>query len=110
MQKTKKAIIKKTILNQAKQYIAACNEMNIPVRKAILFGSQVNGKATKYSDIDLLIVSSRFKNNSLENWRLLSPVTARFYRVEPHPYPVKNFISGDPFIDEIKKYGVEITI
>ncbi len=95
---------------QAKRYIAACNEMNIPVQKAILFGSQVRGTATKNSDIDLLLVSSKFKSNTLDNWKLLSPVTARFYQVEPHPYPMKNFKLGDPFVNEVKKYGFEIVL
>lgn len=110
MQKIKNRTIKKTVLNQVKQYIAACNDMNIPVQKAILFGSQVNGTASKDSDIDLLIVSNKFKSNTLDNWKLLSPITARFYQIEPHPYPTKNFKSGDPFINEIKKHGVAVAV
>jgi predicted nucleotidyltransferase len=110
MQSTTNTIINEAVLAEAKQYIAACNAQNIPVRKAILFGSQVRGTATNDSDIDLLIVSSSFSDNSLDNWKLLSPITARFYHVEPHPYPTKNFSTGDPFVNEIKKYGIEIAV
>jgi hypothetical protein len=36
--------------------------------------------------------------------------TAHLFDVEPHPYPVKNFEIGDPFIDEVKRAGIEIKI
>lgn len=110
MQSTKNISIDSAVLAQVQGYIATCNAMDIPVKKAILFGSQVTGTATKYSDIDLLIVSTKFNNNTLDNWKLLSPITAKFYQIEPHPYPMTQFNTGDPFINEIKKCGVEIAI
>ncbi len=30
--------------------------------------------------------------------------------IEPHPYPTSKFKKGDPFIDEIKKTGIEIKV
>ena len=108
MQSTQNISVNSTVLSQAKQYIDACNAHGIWVTNAILFGSQVNGNTTPYSDIDLLIVSSSFNDNTLENWKLLSPITAKFYQIEPHPYPISHFTAGDPFVDEIKKNGIEI--
>lgn len=82
--------------------------MNLPIQKAYLFGSYSKGTAHADSDIDLLLVSDKFLNNTLDNWKMLSPVTAILYDVEPHPYPVKNFLKGDPFLEEILKTGIEI--
>ena len=76
----------------------------------MLFGSQAAGTGRRDSDIDLFLVSSKFKRNSLDNWKMLAPVTARLYDVEPHPCPEKNFLKGDPFIDEVKRTGIEIKI
>ena len=51
---------KKTItdLTQFKKRVSK----NYPIDKLILFGSQASGKAGPNSDIDLLIVSPKFKN------------------------------------------------
>jgi len=87
-----------------------CRQFNVPISKAILFSSQATGTAHGDSDIDLLLVSAKFKNNTLENWKMLAPITARLYDVEPHPYPEKNFRRGDPFLAEILKTGIEIEI
>jgi predicted nucleotidyltransferase len=94
----------------ATQYIEMCNQSGISISNAILFGSQTSNSANNDSDIDLLLVSSKFKNNTLENWKLLAPVTARLFDIEPHPYPTAKFIKGDPFLDEIKRTGIEIKV
>ena len=110
MQKIKKKITRKDAISLAKKYIEQCRQMNVTIQKAILFGSVSTGTAHNNSDIDLLLVSTMFKNNSLDNWKMLAPVTALLFEVEPHPYPYANFIKGDSFIDEIKKTGIEIKI
>ncbi|HLC84909.1 MAG TPA: nucleotidyltransferase domain-containing protein [Candidatus Nanoarchaeia archaeon] len=35
---------------------------DIPIKEIILFGSRAQGKGGKYSDVDLIIVSPKFKN------------------------------------------------
>ena len=110
MPKAKKKIDRAAAIKLARRYIAMCRQINLPVSKAILFGSQATGTAHGDSDIDLLLVSDKFKGNTLDNWKMLAPVTARLYDVEPHPYPEKNFVKGDPFIDEVKRTGIEIKI
>ena len=110
MQKIKKKITRKDAIKMAKLYVELCRQINLPIYKAILFGSQATESARPDSDIDLLLVSNRFVNNSLENWKMLAPVTAHLYDVEPHPYPYHSFLKGDPFINEIKRTGIEIKI
>ena len=110
MPKVKKKISRPAAVNLAILYINKCRQKNIPISTAILFGSQATGTAHGDSDIDLLLVSNRFTQNTLENWKMLAPITAHLYEVEPHPYPEENFKRGDPFIDEIKRTGIEIKV
>jgi predicted nucleotidyltransferase len=74
MPATQKKTSQQTAIKLASEYVMQCHKLNIPIIKAILFGSQVNGKPHSESDIDLLLVSEKFKNNSLDNWKLLAPV------------------------------------
>ena len=110
MPKTKKKTNRTAAVKMARRYIEMCRQINLPISKAILFGSQATGSAHSDSDIDLFLVSERFKHNSLDNWKMLAPVTARLYDVEPHPCSEKSFLKGDPFIDEVKRTGIEIKV
>ena len=101
---------KKAAIEKIREYVKLCNERNIFFKKIILFGSIAQNTTDENSDIDVLFVSDQFSNNTLENWRALAPVTSKIYDIEPHPYPTENFIKGDPFIDEIKKAGIEIKV
>ena len=102
---TRKDAIK--IINE---YVKACNERKIFFKKIILFGSVVRGTNHEYSDIDILLVSDQFTNNSFLNWKMLVPVTSKFIDVEPHPFYTEYFEKSDPFIDHIKKTGIEIEL
>ncbi len=103
-------LTKKSAINLIKEYVKHCYKNNIYFKKVILFGSFVSGNVNKDSDIDVLLVSDQFTDNTFENWRTLSPITAKFFDIEPHPYPTDYFKKGDPFIEEIKKKGIEIKV
>ena len=78
--------------------------------KAYLFGSYAKGKYNRDSDIDLALVfrhlddSERF-DVQVQLILLASQIDSR---IEPHPISSSDFNSGNPFIDEIKKTGVEL--
>lgn len=108
MQTNSKKITRAAAVNLAKRYIEQCEQRGLPIRKAVLFGSVVTNTAGKESDIDLLLVSDAFIADSLHNWKLLAPITAKYYDIEPHPYPTNNFLKGDPFLNEVLKHGIEI--
>jgi len=75
----------------------------------LVFGKRtIRNEANENSDIDLLLVSDQFGHNKWDNLSLISRVNRKFYMIEPHLYPTKLFIKGDPFVEEIKKVGVEI--
>src|SRR3989344_7901113 len=51
---------KETLITELKAFKANLSK-ETPVQKMILFGSQAKGKIHKWSDVDLLIVSHKFK-------------------------------------------------
>ncbi len=62
----------------------------VPIEKMIFFGSRATGKYKKESDIDLVVVSPKFKNMKFrerplllyDNWRLKYPVDFLCYTPE----------------------------
>ncbi len=57
-------------------------DRDFPVRRLILFGSRARGNARRFSDVDLIVVSPRFRKlNSIERG-------ARMYDYWDMDYPV----------------------
>jgi len=103
-------LTKESAIETISKFIEACNEKNILFQKVIFFGSALYGKTNEFSDIDVALVSEQFSGNPFSDWHLLSPINIYFSEIEPHPFSPKYFEEGDPFIDEIKKTGMELPI
>ena len=95
-------------INTVTDFLKNCEENNIFFKKVILFGSTVTGNVHPFSDIDVLLVSDQFGLSKWENAKLIARVNKKFSSIEAHTYPTKYFLKGDPFINEIKKTGIEI--
>jgi len=95
-----------------KEYADRLRAENYPVSAVYLFGSQAKGKAGKWSDIDVAVVSSdkKLKGNFWENNVLLMKVSLDVdNRIEPHGFTVKDFEDiNDPMVYEIRKTGTRI--
>lgn len=79
------------------------------IKEVILFGSQLSGKATKFSDIDLAVISPDFQNKSFED---LANIFAKLSllcnsSIEFHPYSLSDFKEARPtnFLGQILKTG-----
>lgn len=82
---------------------------NIKVKSVYCFGSQVNGKGSKYSDIDLAIVSDDFTGFKFEDRKKINPsILKSNINIEPHPFTTKEFKEKTPFIKEILDTGIRI--
>ena len=81
----------------------------LPISRAVLFGSYAKGNHHLWSDIDLCIVSPNFKD-SWSGLQYLWQKRRRGLAIEPVGYTPKDFREGSALISEIKKYGVEIKI
>ena len=84
----------------------------VPVQKMILFGSQAKGKAHQWSDVDLLIVSSKFKKikpykrarGFYDHWAIDKPVDFLCYT----PKEFNKLKKSITLVQDIVKKGVEI--
>lgn len=95
-------------LKTARSFIKDCNEAGLFFDKVFLFGSYATGRANDWSDIDLLLVSKKFTNNTFDNLKLYLTVNAKYPIVETHPYPTDYFYKGDAFIEDVLKTSVEV--
>lgn len=82
----------------------------LPIEKVIVFGSQINNRAHRWSDIDVCIVSPKFKDALKATTYLLTKRNEDEVRAGIEPIGITGdvFRSGGSFIDEIKRTGVEI--
>ena len=102
---------RKDLVNEIREFRKNLNK-KIPVKKMILFGSYAHGKPNKDSDIDLLIVSSKFKRKRsfrrslgfYEYWKLNYPVDFLCYT--PNEFNrLKNKVT---IVREAIRNGIEI--
>ncbi len=94
----------------ASNYIDEVKRSGILVEKAFLFGSYAKGKANKYSDIDVCVVSPVFGDDYIGNMVSLRKIAlAVDSKIEPIP-----FAPGDledrysSLASEIKRTGIRI--
>ena len=99
---------RETAIETVKKYIRYCRMLNVNIDKAIMFGSYANNSVTKYSDIDVALVSDDFTDFPLADRKKIVKANIHFSMIDPHTFSKKYFSKGDPFISEIKKTGVEI--
>ncbi len=101
-----RAEAKKVIAKYAKKL----REGNYSFSAIYLFGSYAKGKPTKWSDIDVAIVSKEMEKNwnkgRLKLWEIKDKVDDR---IEPHGFSPADFRNEwDPMVYEIKKTGIRI--
>lgn len=91
----------RTIEKPIKQFIQAIPK-NIYLDKAIIFGSYANQKATKDSDVDIVLVSENFKKMSEDDRLDILYKASRFIEPDIHPWGVTQ--------DELNKADSQSTL
>lgn len=86
-------MVDRKIVKSIRVYLRAVAETGIPVKCGVLFGSYARGQQHEWSDIDLLVVSSRYdKKRTHKDWAKLWVVAANTdVRIEPIPVGEKQF-------------------
>jgi len=80
-------MLEQSVLTSVNNFLAAIKAQDIDVERVVVFGSQASGRASEWSDIDLLVISPQFddmRDRSHINllWRLAARVDSR---IEPIP-------------------------
>ncbi|MBI4654703.1 MAG: nucleotidyltransferase domain-containing protein [Nitrospirae bacterium] len=104
-------MVEREIVEKIKEFIKELKRQKIKVKKVIIYGSRVSGKAHKYSDIDVAIVSPDFgKDRFKEGTRLFEIASKIDSRIEPVPLSVKSYQKDTwvPLIYEIRTKGIEL--
>ncbi|NLW48945.1 MAG: nucleotidyltransferase domain-containing protein [Firmicutes bacterium] len=104
------AQIPEIIDNAVREYITELSK-EIPVQKAVLFGSYARGNYHQDSDVDLAIFSDYFEGTSRVNGIKFLLRKARKYNsfdFQPIPFTYRDYIEPTGFVAEVLKDGVEI--
>ncbi|MBI2459830.1 MAG: nucleotidyltransferase domain-containing protein [Parcubacteria group bacterium] len=107
-----KKTIPKKLNNNILKYVNELKNDNLPIEKIILFGSFAKGKQHKWSDVDLCVVSPKFKDSWSAMNYLWSKLTFNMnYTIEPVGFNPKDFNDKySSLVNEIKTTGIEIKL
>ena len=79
------------------------------IKQAILLGSLAKRTNHKDSDIDIAIVINNIVDiidTQIEMMKLRHKIDLR---IEPHPFMIDDFNQSNPVVNEIIKFGIQIT-
>jgi len=92
------------------KYLDLIKEKFPDIEKVYLFGSYAKGKSTEDSDIDIALIFTNLDDSKRFDIQVQLMMLAAEIdsRIEPHPISHDDFVSGNPFVIEIKKTGIEV--
>ena len=105
-------MVEDAVIESIKRYLAALPALGIHARRAVLFGSYVQGQADEYSDIDLVVIAPEFDGS-----REISLIKALWQatisadnRIEPIPCGEQEWETdqGRPILEIARREGVII--
>ncbi|MEI6091422.1 MAG: nucleotidyltransferase domain-containing protein [bacterium] len=97
------------VSNKIKNFIDLIENNGFKIQRAYLFGSYANGKADKWSDIDLALISDRFKGDRfLDLLSLTDYILKAGKDISPLPFRSEDFDASLFARDEILKKGISI--
>jgi uncharacterized protein len=79
---------------------------------AFLFGSYAKNNQKPESDIDIALIIDNLRDSDKFDLQVHLMLLASQFdsRIEPHPLSKQELFSDNPFLQEIKKTGIEITL
>ncbi len=101
-----------SVVKVVRKYLKAVADSGILVDFGVIYGSQVTKTADEWSDIDLLVVSPAFDDESSRRhvdllWRLAARVDSR---IEPMPCGAVRWCEDrtSPFLEMIRREGEQV--
>ncbi|TSC92401.1 MAG: DNA polymerase beta domain-containing protein [Candidatus Berkelbacteria bacterium Licking1014_85] len=105
-----KKVLDQSVKTRAKKYRDLLEKSGVKIKTLYVFGSYAKGKARKWSDIDVAVVSSDFKSDRHdERVRLMDYSDQIDDFIEPHPFTPEEFEDKYyPLAREVKRTGIKI--
>jgi len=106
-----KTTIPQEVKRQVDNFVSVLRKDKLPIEKALIFGSYAKGRQNRFSDIDLCIISPKFKD-SLEalQYLWLKRKEIKDSVIEPVGFNPKDFSENSSLVGEIKRTGTEIEV
>ena len=104
-------MVEDAVIEAVKRYLASLPALGIHARRAVLFGSYVQGQADEYSDIDLVVIAPEFDGSrEISLIKALWRATASANRIEPIPCGEQEWETdqGRPILEIARREGVII--
>ena len=92
----------------SQEFIKDLRDSGINVRKAYLYGSFIENRQHKYSDIDIAIIADEFIGVSPVDIKLFLHILRKYKTVHAKTYSTNDIIECEPFLEEIIRIGKEI--
>jgi len=103
-----------SVITSVRKYLNELLRVGIPVKFGIMFGSHARNDTHRWSDIDLLVISSRYDESySREDINILWRTAARTdNRIEPVPVGLNRWETddGSTIIETARREGILVTI
>lgn len=107
-------MVEESIITSVRKYLNELLRVGIPVKFGVMFGSHARKDTHKWSDIDLLVISSRYDESyTREDINVLWRTAARTdNRIEPVPIGLNRWETddGSTIIEAARREGILITI
>lgn len=104
--------IPKKIIQRVAAYADTLKKEKLPIQGVYLFGSFATGKQHKWSDIDVCVISPKFKNSftALQYlWKIRPDIINPYEpQIEPIGFTPKEFKANSAMVTEIKRTGIKI--
>ena len=103
--------IPQSIQNIIEEYLTELSKQ-IPIQKAILFGSYAKGTTHQYSDVDIAIFSDYFRDISRVDGIHFLLLSAMDYEIdiEPQSFTMDDYNEPIGLVEEIIKTGIELEL
>ena len=101
-------VTQQAAITLTRNFIKDICDIGINLRKAYLFGSFAEHRQHEHSDIDLALVADEFIGVGPVDIKLFVQVLRNYTLIHTKTYSTAEFEEGIPFLDEIKRTGLEL--
>lgn len=95
-------------IETGKRFVEEVLNLGINLKKAYLFGSYAAEKQREHSDIDIALIADEFTGIGPVDVKMILKALRNYSIIQPITYATDDLITDDPFLEEIKRTGVEI--